>query len=104
MARSICNARSSDSKTLNPNVEPNRRRSLAAGEKTPMVRRLIELSLDNPLFVLLLALVLVAGGAYALWNVNVEAYPDPAPAIIEVVAQRPGWSAEEMERQVTIPI
>ncbi len=35
---------------------------------------------------------------------NVEAYPDPAPAIIEVVAQYPGASAEEVERQVTIPL
>src|SRR5262249_15958070 len=38
------------------------------------------------------------------WSVNVEAYPDPAPAIIEVVAQYPGASAEEVERLVTIPL
>ena len=37
-------------------------------------------------------------------NVNVEAYPDPAPAIVEVIAQFPGASAEEVERQVTIPL
>src|SRR5262249_35765908 len=41
---------------------------------------------------------------YAFFSVNVEAYPDPAPAIIEVVAQFPGASAEEVERQVTIPL
>ena len=35
---------------------------------------------------------------------NVEAYPDPAPAIVEVIAQFRGRSAEEMERQVTIPL
>ena len=40
----------------------------------------------------------------SFWRVNVEAYPDPAPAIIEVVAQFPGASAEEVERQVTIPL
>ena len=33
-----------------------------------------------------------------------EAYPDPAPAIVEVVARYPGASAEEVERQVTIPL
>src|SRR5262249_20160539 len=43
-------------------------------------------------------------GTYAFVHVNVEAYPDPAPAIIEVVAQYPGASAEEVERQVTIPL
>ena len=37
-------------------------------------------------------------------NINVEAYPDPAPAIVEVVAQWTGASAEEMERLVTIPL
>jgi hypothetical protein len=35
---------------------------------------------------------------------NIEAYPDPAPPIIEIIAQRPGQSPEEMERYVTIPI
>src|SRR5947209_52115 len=69
-----------------------------------MVRRLIEFSLDNPLLVCLFALAVMVCGGYAFMNVNVEAYPDPAPAIIEVVAQRPGWSAEEMERRVTTPI
>src|SRR5262249_31079431 len=43
-------------------------------------------------------------GGYAFVAVNVEAYPDPAPAIIEVVAPFPGASAEEVERQVTIPL
>src|SRR5437588_1742395 len=69
-----------------------------------MVRKLIEWAVGNPLIVLLLALALVAVGSYAFLNVNVEAYPDPAPAIIEVIAQYPGFSAEEVERQVTIPL
>src|SRR5207244_6634313 len=41
---------------------------------------------------------------YSFFHVNVQASPDPAPAIIEVVAQYPGASAEEVERQVTIPL
>src|SRR6202040_155385 len=41
---------------------------------------------------------------YAYRHVNVEAYPDPAPAIIEVVAQYPGATAEEGERLGTIPL
>src|SRR5262245_45093797 len=69
-----------------------------------MVRKLIEWAVGNPLVVCLLAVALAIGGGYAFFNVNVEAYPDPAPAIIEVVAQFPGASAEEVERQVTIPL
>jgi cobalt-zinc-cadmium resistance protein CzcA len=69
-----------------------------------MVRKLIEWSLHNPLVILLLAIALAAVGAYSFLNVNVEAYPDPAPAIVEVFALFPGASAEEVERQVTIPL
>jgi cobalt-zinc-cadmium resistance protein CzcA len=69
-----------------------------------MIRKLIGWSLDNPLVVLLVVVAMAAYGTYAFLNVNVEAYPDPAPAIIEVVAQFPGASTEEVERQVTIPL
>src|SRR5689334_10528903 len=69
-----------------------------------MVRKLIEWAVCNPLVVCLLAVALALGGGYAFYNVNVEAYPDPAPAIIEVVAQYPGASAEEVERLVTVPL
>src|ERR1700731_4085781 len=69
-----------------------------------MVRKLIEWAVHSPFIVILLALTLVVVGVYSFVKVNVEAYPDPAPAIIEVVAQYPGASAEEVERQVTIPL
>src|SRR3954454_15218071 len=69
-----------------------------------MVRQLITWAVNNPLVVILMAVALAAFGAFAFFNVNVEAYPDPAPAIIEVVAQFPGASAEEVERQITIPL
>src|SRR6267378_7847114 len=69
-----------------------------------MVPKLIAWAVSNPLVVILLALSLAGIGGYAFVHVNVEAYPDPAPAIIEVIAQYPGASAEEVERQVTIPL
>jgi cobalt-zinc-cadmium resistance protein CzcA len=69
-----------------------------------MVRALIQWSLNNPLVVILLALGWTAAGVFSFNNVNVEAYPDPAPAIVEVVAQYPGASAEEVERQVSVPL
>jgi cobalt-zinc-cadmium resistance protein CzcA len=69
-----------------------------------MIHSVIEWAIGSAFVVLLLTLVLLGVGGYAFQNVNVEAYPDPAPAIIEVVAQYPGFSAEEVERQVTVPL
>jgi cobalt-zinc-cadmium resistance protein CzcA len=69
-----------------------------------MVRALIGWALNNPLVVVLMALGVAAFGVFAFFNVNVEAYPDPAPPLVEVIALFPGGSAEEVERQVTIPL
>src|ERR1700744_5448204 len=69
-----------------------------------MVHQLIDWALHNRLIVVLLTVALTLVGGYAFFNVNVEAYPDPAPAIVEVIAKYPGASAEEVERQVTIPL
>jgi cobalt-zinc-cadmium resistance protein CzcA len=69
-----------------------------------MVGKIIELVLRERLLVIALSVVLVIGGIYAFEFLNIEAYPDPAPPTVEVIAQNPGWSAEEMERQITVPI
>jgi heavy metal efflux system protein len=49
-------------------------------------------------------LAFTAAGAFAFLKLNIEAYPNPAPVILEITAQSPGLSAEEMERYYTIPI
>src|SRR5262245_17447818 len=72
--------------------------------KNSMISKVVEWALHNPLVVVLLVIGLAIFGFHAFQEVNVEAYPDPAPAIIEVVAQYPGASAEEVERQITIPL
>ena len=69
-----------------------------------MVGKLIDIILRERLLVVALAVLLLFGGLYAFKYLNIEAYPDPAPPTIEVIAQNPGWSAEEMERQITVPI
>ncbi len=54
---------------------------------------------------MLVAFTAFLGIGYAAFTaLNVEAYPDPTPPIIEIIAQNPGQSPEEMERYVTIPI
>ncbi|WP_164045498.1 efflux RND transporter permease subunit, partial [Serratia marcescens] len=35
---------------------------------------------------------------------NIEAYPDPVPPLVDVITQSAGLSAEEIERYITIPI
>jgi heavy metal efflux system protein len=57
----------------------------------------------RPLVLLGLAVFIVAG-MFAFSKLNIEAYPNPAPVILEITAQSPGQSAEEMERYYTIPI
>src|SRR5216684_1562767 len=57
----------------------------------------------RPLVLLSFAMFLALGLA-AFATLNIEAYPDPAPPIIEIIAQYPGQSPEEVERYVTIPI
>jgi Cu/Ag efflux pump CusA len=69
-----------------------------------MVRALIHWALHNCFVVIVLALVIAGVGYYSFLNINVEAYPDPAPAVQELVALWPGYSAEMVERQVSIPL
>jgi len=55
------------------------------------------------LMVGLFAAVLI-GGLIAFANLNIEAYPDPTPPMVDIVTQSPGLSSEEIERYITIPI
>jgi heavy metal efflux system protein len=55
------------------------------------------------LIVVLLVAVLIGGGASFL-SLNIEAYPDPVPPLVDVVTQSTGQSAEEIERYITIPL
>ncbi len=69
-----------------------------------MVRAIIYWSLHNRLLVIFAALGLIAAGCYSAYNLNVEAYPDPTPPLVEVITQNPGASPEEMERLVARPL
>ena len=68
------------------------------------MRRLIEYSLRQPLFVLLGTIFFIAAGTMAFINLPVEAFPDVSDTQVNVIALYPGRAAEEVERQVTIPI
>jgi cobalt-zinc-cadmium resistance protein CzcA len=68
------------------------------------VNKLVELALRQRIMILALLVGLIVAGAAAFAHLNIEAYPDPVPPMVEVVTQSPGISAEEIERNVTTPI
>ena len=69
-----------------------------------MIARIVEVSLVQRILVCVLGLLLLFGGLYAFHLLDVVAYPDPSPPMVELITQYPGWSAEEIERQITVPI
>src|SRR3954465_1199708 len=69
-----------------------------------MIPRLVRFVLRMPAFVLILALGRLALGLYCYQQLDIEAYPNPVAPMIEVITQPAGWSAEEVERYVTVPL
>jgi cobalt-zinc-cadmium resistance protein CzcA len=69
-----------------------------------MIQRLVAFALRVPFIVIAVAALLCFGGIYAYRRLNVEAYPNPVPPMVEIVTQPDGWSAEEVERYVTVPL
>ncbi len=69
-----------------------------------MIKRIVSFSLAQPLFVFLGMLLFVGGGILAFLNLPIEAFPDVSDTQANVIALYPGRAAEEVERQVTIPI
>ncbi|WP_455388005.1 efflux RND transporter permease subunit [Petrachloros mirabilis] len=69
-----------------------------------MIARLVEISLVQRMLLCAMGFALFFGGLYAFHLLDIIAYPDPSPPMVELITQNPGWSAEEMERQITIPI
>jgi heavy metal efflux system protein len=65
---------------------------------------IVAFSLRHRGLVVLLFVLVLLGGVIAFRELNIEAYPDPTPPMVDVITQSPGLSAEEMERYITIPI
>ena len=69
-----------------------------------MLRGAVDFALNNRLLIVAIALLLFIWGAISFHQLPVEAYPDVADNYVEVITQWPGISAEQIERQVTIPL
>jgi cobalt-zinc-cadmium resistance protein CzcA len=69
-----------------------------------MIRRLVDFALQNRFLVLAIGIMLFAWGIVSFHRLPVEAYPDVANNYVDIIAQWPGISAEQIEQQVTIPL
>jgi heavy metal efflux system protein len=69
-----------------------------------LIKSVLEFGLTRTAIIVLGLVVFCAGGLVAFTKLNIEAYPNPAPVILEITAQAAGLSAEEMEKYYTIPM
>ncbi|HEY5330726.1 MAG TPA: CusA/CzcA family heavy metal efflux RND transporter [Acidobacteriaceae bacterium] len=69
-----------------------------------MIHHVVQFALRQKLLVLLMVAFIAVGGAISFHHMPVDAYPDLAPPMVEVITQWPGHAAEEIERLVTVPV
>jgi len=65
---------------------------------------IIEYALKQRILMLVLLIGMLIAGVIAFIKLNIEAYPDPVPPLVDIITQSTGQSAEEIERYITIPI
>src|SRR3979411_913506 len=68
------------------------------------MQAVIATTLRHRVLVVILGAVMMVGGLFAYRTLNIEAYPDPVPPLVDVITQNPGQSSEEIERYITVPI
>ena len=69
-----------------------------------MINRIVQSALQQKFLVLMLTVFITVGGILSFQRMPVDAYPDLAPPRVELITQWPDHAAEEVERQVTLPL
>jgi len=69
-----------------------------------MIHRIVQFSLRQRFLVLMMVLLLIVVGIFSFRQMPVDAYPDLAPPMVEIITQWPGHAAEEVERLITLPL
>ncbi len=69
-----------------------------------MLKSIVAFCLSHRAVVLFGLAFFAIAGYFAYQQLNIEAYPNPTPVILEITAQAPGLSADEMERYYTTPM
>src|SRR3989449_8154825 len=69
-----------------------------------MVKRIVTFALYQPLFLVLMVALFIAGGIVAFKTLPIEAFPDVTDVQVSVITLFPGHAPEEVEKQVTVPL
>src|SRR5450631_209819 len=82
------------------------RRSLHRPSGCPRLymNAIVTFALRQRVLIMVLLVLVLAGGIASFTVLNIEAYPDPVPPLVDIVTQSGGQSAEEIERYITIPL
>jgi heavy metal efflux system protein len=65
---------------------------------------IVSFALRQRVLIVVLLVMMLGAGVASFLALNIEAYPDPVPPLVDVVTQSTGQSAEEIERYITIPL
>ena len=65
---------------------------------------IVSFALRQRVLIIVILVMVLAAGAASFLRLNIEAYPDPVPPLVDIITQSSGQSAEEIERYITIPI
>ena len=65
---------------------------------------IVAAALKQRILVIILGGTMMIAGLFAYQTLNIEAYPDPVPPLVDIITQNPGQSSEEIERYITVPI
>jgi cobalt-zinc-cadmium resistance protein CzcA len=68
------------------------------------VNAIVSFALRQRVLIIVLLVMVLAAGVASFLTLNIEAYPDPVPPLVDIVTQSTGQSAEEIERYITIPL
>ncbi len=69
-----------------------------------MIHRVVQYALQQRFLVALFTALVIVAGAISFQRMPVDAYPDLAPPMVEIITQWPGHAAEEVERLITLPL
>ena len=69
-----------------------------------MIDRILHFSLKNRLLIVFLGIGVLAGGAFALTRLPIDAFPDVSPTLVQIVTESPGLAPEEVEKLITYPV
>ena len=68
------------------------------------MKRIVQFAITEPIFLVLGLIIFIFAGLTAFRNLPVEAFPDVTDYQVTVIALYPGRAAEEVEKQVTLPL